>query len=530
MAEAINSLGSQLLTDVGVACPVAPPAEVAGEAVPAELSSGSPVEASAIPLVRRLCEALRERGVNYCHWKSNWRLARWLTGEGDLDLLVDERDAGAFTGAVSALGFKQVFPTRDRQVPGVLDFYGFDAAAERFVHLHVHYRLVLGHDLTKNFHLPLEKPFLESCDRRGLVPVPSADFELIFFVLRMVLKYAPSETALRGLLRPRASGALERELAYLEARASREQVRAILKRHLPFVGVEFFGACLRSLRGGDSAWRRVRLRQQLERRLEAHARRSLTADALLKCARRVTRAARERVFRQSSRKRLAQGGALVALVGGDGAGKTTSLKELHGWLSKKFVVRRFHVGRPPRSPLTLAVICGLRLRRLLVGKKETDAAANGAGAASFPGYLQLLRWVCAARDRRRLYVRARRFASGGGVALCDRFPVEQLRLMDGPNIARTVAPARRNRLVRLLLDAETRGYEQMMPPDLLFVLRVHPDIAVRRKTDESEAHVRTRSRELWEQDWRGTRAHVVDASAPAAEVAAHLKAVLWEKL
>jgi thymidylate kinase len=124
----------------------------------------------------------------------------------------------------------------------------------------------------------------------------------------------------------------------------------------------------------------------------------------------------------------------------------------------------------------------------------------------------------------------RRFADGGGIAICDRYPVEQLLLMDGPNIARAVAPARLNWLVRHMLRAETSYYERIMPPDVLLVLRVEPETAVRRKTNENETHVRTRSRELWEQDWEGTRAHVIDAGRPAAEVIARLQSIVWSEL
>jgi len=195
-------------------------------------------------------------------------------------------------------------------------------------------------------------------------------------------------------------------------------------------------------------------------------------------------------------------------------------------------VRRFHLGKPPRSPLTLAVIVALRLTGQTGAAVPPGEGQESRGAANggFPGYLRLLRWVLAARDRRRLYARARRFATNGGVALCDRFPVERLRLMDGPNIARTVAPARRNRLVRLMLEVEERNYRQIMEPDLLFVLRVEPEVAVGRKTIESEHHVRARSRELWEQDWTGTRAHVVDAGRPAPEVLAELQSAVWRNL
>lgn len=220
-------------------------------------------------------------------------------------------------------------------------------------------------------------------------------------------------------------------------------------------------------------------------------------------------------------------------MGGDGAGKTTSINELNRWLSKKFDAKNFHLGKPPRSPVTLAVITALRLGRLFEDKFVKNPATHGGsdGAApDFPGYLQLLRWVCAARDRHRLYVKIRRFAISGGLAVCDRYPVPQLRLMDGPNIGRSVDAARVNPLVKFLLKTEDGYYRQIMPPELLFVLRVEPEIAAQRKRDESEAHVRARSQELWEIDWRGTHAHVIDAGRPSAEVIARLRSAIWAGL
>jgi thymidylate kinase len=249
--------------------------------------------------------------------------------------------------------------------------------------------------------------------------------------------------------------------------------------------------------------------------------------------RRAARVLRERLLGQSSRKRLVNSGALIALVGGDGAGKTTSVNQLHGWLSKKFVVRRFHLGKPPRSPLTLCVLVALRVRRFIKREPSRGPRAHSRNvyeSRNFPGYLQMFRWVLAARDRQRVYVKARRFATNGGIAICDRYVVPELLLMDGPNIARSVALKRSNPLIRFLLNAEMKYYRHILPPDLLIVLRVDPDIAVQRKTSEHESHVRTRSQELWEVDWRETRAHVVDAGQPVEDITAQVRSLVWASI
>jgi thymidylate kinase len=489
-------------------------------------SSNGHSPAQPVQLIKKLCDALNSQQISYCHWKSNWKLNRWMTGDGDLDLLVARADKPRFISIISGLGFKQAEPTIDRQVPGILNFYGFDIDANKLVHLHVHYKLVIGNDLTKNYHLAAESLVLEDSDRQGLVPIPSRETELILFVLRMVLKYSVVESMLR-----KASTNVAQELEYLESAVDRARLANILPSLAPAIDHIFFDRCLESLRTPNTFYQRMQVRQELQKRLLASARRPRTSDALLKMHRRLVRTLRERLLGQKARKQFVDGGMLIAVVGGDGSGKTTALQGLNKWLGKRFETKRFHIGKPRRSPITLGLIVLLRGYRFLTHAPAHPArqAPRSAGS-NFPGYLQILRWVSAGRDRRRLYIKARRFATNGGIALCDRYPVAQLQLMDGPNIARTILPEHRNRLVKLLMKLETNYYRQIMPPDLLIVLRVDPDVAVQRKTTEYEHHVRTRSSELWEQDWSGTNAYVLEAGQPAENVMAEAQSIIWSRL
>lgn len=499
----------------------------------AQPSGNEPAASSTLPLIKKLCETLNAQQISYCHWKSNWKLDRWLTGDGDLDLLVHRADARRFHSIICGLGFTQAEPSIDRQVPGILNFYGYDNDARRFVHLHVHHQLVIGHDLTKNYHLPIETVYLENSRRQGLLPVPARELELILFVLRMVLKYSPFEALSRQIVgRSRLSAnAVAGELNYLEAGIDRARVANLQMRLTPTIDNAFFERCRQSLLDETSFWARTRIRLELQKRLRTCARRPQFEDALLKAARRLTRLVRERLLHRRARKSFVKGGLLIAVVGGDGAGKTTTLNALDSWLSKKFATRRFHIGKPRRTFITLATIVVLRVRRLLMNVPAHPALTLSPDRPGvFPGYVQLFRWVMAGRDRVRLYEKARRFASNGGIALCDRYPLPQLQLMDGANIARIVQPKHRNALVQRLLKTEANCYHRMMPPDLLIVLRVDPETAVKRKTTESENHVRLRSRELWEKDWEGANACVIDAGQPAAEVIAQVQSLIWARL
>ena len=75
------------------------------------------------------------------------------------------------------------------QMPSVLDYYGYDARADKIIHVHAHFQLILGHDMTKNYRLPIEKAYLQSAVQGDIFKIPTPEFEFIVFIIRMVLKH-----------------------------------------------------------------------------------------------------------------------------------------------------------------------------------------------------------------------------------------------------------------------------------------------------------------------------------------------------
>jgi hypothetical protein len=90
-------------------------------------------------------------------------LHRSGTAENDLDLLFARTDAQRVTMLLAALGYREARPAASDEHTGIRDFFRWDAGADRFIHVHAHFRLVVGHDRTKNIQLPVERPFLASC-------------------------------------------------------------------------------------------------------------------------------------------------------------------------------------------------------------------------------------------------------------------------------------------------------------------------------------------------------------------------------
>ena len=481
-------------------------------------------------LIQQLGQALGEAGVAYCQWKGHLRRHRWATGEGDIDLLVDPASAAAFADVLGRLGFHRALAPAEEQIPGVENFFGYDPRVAKLLHVHAHYRLVIGRAWATHFRLPIEHPLLATVVESAPFPIPRLDFELVVFVLRTFLG-----RSLRQELGATGAQWLDRiqsQLGYLVDRADRPTVHDLLGRHLPCVEPALFDACLTSLRPGFSPWRRALLRGRLARRLRAFARRPPLPDTLRRLVLRLV-TLNGRLAGPPRGKRLARGGITIALLGGDGSGKSTCVAELHRWLATTFDTMTAHLGRPPRSVFTLAVGALLKVRNALWGHGESRSPSrddSDGDPGAFPGYVALLRYVCAARDRYRLYVKARRFAAAGGVALTERYPTEFSRAHAGPCVRVFLAAAPNQRLATLLCAAEEWYYRQILLPDQVIVLRVDPEVAVRRKTTEPADYVRRRAWVIWNVDWSATGAQVIDAGRPLVEVLSDLKALVWRGL
>ena len=472
--------------------------------------------------MRDLCAQLAAERVSWCHFKSNTFLDRSRTGENDLDLLIARADEDRFSAVLHRLGFKLALRL-EGGLPGVFDYYGRDAETGRLIHVHAHYQLVVGDDLTKNYRVPLEQAFLGSARPDGEFLVPPPELELILLVIRLALKHLTWDAVVAR--RARIPASARSELADLEGRAEVGEVERWLAQALPFVGRQTFEGCRLAL-APDAG----KIAGNPRRR--APAGRSRAVRATIPCGRRGTQAlAARRGDRRApgvapgAAEAPAAGGAIIAIVGADGAGKTTAVEELGKRLGKTFGVVRAHLGKPPKSWTTRALrnIARGRSAYLLLARRLGRPAPSRATEHAVLA-------TALARDRFREVRRIRRIATNGGLVLCDRYPLPELKLMDGPRVERFRDPDRWRRLTDWLAARERRYYQAVTPPDVLIVLRVDPEVAVARQPTDRADFVRSRWREVWSVDWDAAHAHVVDAGQTPEVVLSSLESLIWARI
>jgi len=484
-----------------------------------------------LPLIKELCDRLSENRVEYCHWKSNAALHLSANGVNDLDLLIDRRRADKFAEILSSLGFKAAAGISSRELTGIRHFYGYDGGADEFVHVHAHYQLIVGHDTTKSYRLPVEQAYLGSSRQQHWFRVPQPEFELILFVVRMVLKHCAFDSVL--FREGRLSQSEATELTYLTGRSDPATLEALLKEHLPYLSPEIFGQCRRAIEPGAARIARLQAARVLVRALSSRGRHHRYIDATKRVVKRLTWWAKSAITPRRSKKRFLNGGRLIAFIGGDGSGKSTAVAEVGEWLDRHFDVATLHMGKPSRSLSTLAVkgFLAVLSRCGIISMEGPSPDEILAGRGARPCRLAwVVSQVLLARDRRRQYQRALRLASNGHIVITDRFPLREIRCMDGVKIAPLVGSRHRGRLLSRLIEFEQRCYNQITPPDSIYVLQIDPEVALKRRPDENPRFVRIRNMEIFGKKWTSPRVKLINSGVPKQQFISQLKREIWQEL
>lgn len=498
----------------------------------------------ALSLVRAVFTALNGDDVRYCHWKSTTALPVGLSGRTDLDLLVDRADAARFAAAVRTAGFKPFVSHGSRRFVGVEDWLGHDADSGRLVHLHVYYRLILGEDHVKNHVLPIEQAVLDDVEMRHGVKVPAPATELTILVVRALLKYRRTDAVKDALRLGRRGGVpdnLRIEVADLATRVSREELRGAAQRLLPSVAPEVFTDFVMALRPDrPDARDLLRLRAAARRglrpyeRLPAPVATAISLGARLQRARGLRRILRPRTKADLRRKSSAAGGLTVALVGADGAGKSTVIDEIVRWLGWRLSLRVSYLGTARPSTSTAVVQVLSRATRRAASRMRPVSGPASAAAPWWVDLVAAVRYLAEARDRERRAREGRRLAANGVLVLFDRYPLSWVRLptrpVDGPRIAELGERARRG-LLAALRRREEAIYARIPPPDLVILLAVAPDVALARKSSANpDAIVAKAQAVLGATAASGNGVVAIDASQPLADVVRSVEAEIWRRL
>lgn len=472
--------------------------------------------------------------VSYCYWKSSRRLHAVFAGEGDIDLLVARKDQHRVQAILAERDFKLFPSVADRDHPATQSFLGYDERSGELIHIHLHFRLVVGERLLKNYRIPWEEVLLTRAVLHPTLPIRILEptSEAVLLVVRACLELRRLDPMTLYVWQATTRKfALDR--AELAARVDRTTLHDLAAELLSEDLAELVADAFYSEQPLQT---QVRLRRRIRKHFAAH--RSYNAVEA-----RVRNAGRALLWGAGSlnkralhaprpwNRRAPGGGCMVAIIGVDGSGKSTSVTTMRAWLGSKIDVVPVYLGtgdgRPSLLLRPLKMMMPL-IRRLLKGKPKPRVASHGKISGPAPGLLYsilMMVWaVAVAMDKRKKLLAARRGTNRGLIVLTDRFPQNQiLGFNDGPLLTRlTTVP---NWLRRF----EGRAYAlaRSLPPDLVIKLVVTPETAARREPEMDSAVIRKRIAALQQLEIPGARVVCVDAEQPLAEVIRTVKHEIW---
>jgi len=495
-------------------------------------------------LVECLVETLNCEGICYCHWKSNYSLVQALSGETDLDLLVDRQSIAQTTTILSELGFKPATVIWGPSTPSIYHYYGYDPSIAQLVHVHLFGHVLTGESFVKSHLFPFETMLLENTYNLGQIRLASKSAELILFTLRMFIKYG---SLLDLIYIFRKSEDIKAELRWLMSGSDMSEVLCLLKRYCPVIDPDLFVKCIDTLNTNSSLGDRIILAQLVRRRLSIYQKytpwkRFLVYVQLL------WGQLKHRLADNKKNKMLCAGGAVIAIVGPEATGKSTLVKESERWLGNIFTVRTVHAGKPPSTWLTAPLnmflpfirsgLPGLRTNRL-EGHISSDAPDQSPGRKEgLTSLVYAIRSVVLAWDRRHLLVKVWRAATNGEIVICDRYPSEEVGAMDSPRLQENLTGrGLRGTLYNWLARLEGRLYKQIPPPDVVLRLNVSIETAKKRNRErvksgkEADAYVESRHRQSRGWQRSGTkRIYDINTEQSLPETIRSVKEGIWESL
>ena len=230
---------------------------------------------------------------------------------------------------------------------------------------------------------------------------------------------------------------------------------------------------------------------------------------------------------------------IIAVIGSDGAGKSTVVSTLVEQFSKRTPTRfiYFGTGDGPgsllRKPLVwLKNISKYRENDVAPTTDSTDKTSKEKEKAKVPDLAKAIWAISVAMERRGKMKRARRFADAGMLVITDRYPqAEHHGIHDGSRLGEWLESGRRGPLL-WLAQWESKVYQKLagQTPDLVLLLDVSLEVAASRRPGELREELERRIKIARSLNFMNADRAVIDADEPLYVVLEQATAQVLKKI
>lgn len=451
---------------------------------------------SPLQIVSKLNYRLEQENIRYCHWKSNEHVDAAVEGKTDLDVLADRAKKVKLKQVLEEIGFKQFVSVPFLQYVEIEDYVAMDEDTGILVHLHLHYQLELGEKNLKGYHCPWEELLLSTriYDQEHQIYIAEPNVEIIILLVRAALKVRNRDRLKSLIGSDYFAGDVTREFRWLKERIELAQVQ---KLSAELLGEDASKVILNAIADESQLKKLLSPGNAIRRAVKQYRRYNpITAMGL-----RWYREWQYLFFKVLSRyfkapvnirrTSIAKGGAIIAILGADGAGKSTVNAEIVKGLSSKVDVFPIYLGSGDgtasllRQPLIWMRQAFKALKSLKTSGKPSPGSTKKWYQRSKIYQLNHILWAITLVFEKQTKLKRIDLARERGiVVVCDRYPQSQIPdLNEGPLL--TTEHESTSKLLRTLQQWELKSYQKMaatVAPDLVVKLNVSPEVALTRKS------------------------------------------------
>ena len=428
--------------------------------------------------------------IKYCHWKSNEHIQESLNGDTDLDMIFNPSQRREIEIILDRCGLKRFRATTLMQYNAIEDFIGFDKETAKIWHLHLHYRLTIGEKHLKGYTLPWTEYLLNrrSLDETGAIYCSNPIDEHLLLLIRMALKLRWRDYG-KKIGRDDIA-----ELNWLEERTNNDEIIATAQKLLSEDFVKETRKLLECNLENENQL--FKLQRILRKDLKIFSSYNKATSYLKRSQRELfwfVGGVKRRIGWSSTtanRRISPSGGSVIAILGCDGAGKSTSISYMEKEFGKKLDVYNTYLGSGDGSSSLLRKPMKLVARRVggkglgQVVNKELDSGRKISLKSRLYSYAKIFWAVALAAKKKKKIKKITRARNNGLLVLVDRYPqIEIPGYGDGPLLTRYLED--QSGVLKKIADWEFEIYKSAYnnPPDLLVKLMVPTEIAILRKPE-----------------------------------------------
>lgn len=449
--------------------------------------------------INNMLKEFEKNGIIYCHWKSNEHLLPALEGDTDLDMLFMPEQRNVIDRVLNECGIKRFRSTFLSQYNAIEDYIGFDEAEAKIWHLHLHYRLTIGEKHLKSYTItPWTKKILQFRIQSSMNCYSSCpEHELLLLYIRMSLKLRFADYF----------GTISRdditEINWLVERVDWDKFRVLSSDMISSNSAEMIK---------DIAEKRCykksvlfKLKKAIRKELRPFTYYSGIGASITSYIRTIysnIESVNRHFGLNSSRpmRRVSpSGGCVIAFIGSDGAGKTTTINYIKKEFGKKLDIKTAYLGSGDgecsfiRKPMRfVAKRVGGKGLGLAVEKEYSSKGSEEHISIKSRLYsIAKVIWaITLANEKKSKLKRVTKARNRGMLVLIDRYPqCEYPGYGDGPLLSKYKNSS--NGILAYFAKKEFCIYQsaELNSPDLFVKLTVPTDIAIQRKPEMTEDEI-----------------------------------------